>query len=633
MKKIYLTLLLVGSVFTASAQNGDTPERKRAAADELFERYEFVDAAEQYKKLVRGRQVDYTLFMRLADCYYNLFNSVESAKWYAKAIELNPELDAETYYKYAQMLKASGRYEASNKAMKKFADMMPDDSRAVEFLKDPDYIPNLRQQEALFTFVDSGINNSQYSDFGGVLTTSNVFYFASARNEKGKKYGWNDQPYLDIYQAKFDLEEEEFKDIEPVAKLNEKYHDGPVTVTADEKTMYFASESFRKNQYELDEEKRLKKGKVSVYRATSNGKNWGKIESLPFNSGEYHVSNPSVTPDGKMLYFASDMPGGYGGMDIWRVAVNEDGTYGVPENLGDKVNTEGRETFPFICEDGKLYFASDALKGFGGLDIYRIDLKSPGTKAINLGDPINTSKDDFAMSFYPEKNIGFLSTNRVGRDDIYKVKPICVNEFEITVTDKKTGEKLRDAKVAILDHKGNVVETRFTDGYGIVRYDVDCERNYTLQVDKKDYAGVSLEMERTSNGRHPIDVALRPVELIIIEDRITLGDVYFEFDRSNITQQAAFELNKVVDIMNRNPNMRIKIESHTDSKGTEAYNLALSKRRAQSTLQYILSKGISRDRLEAEGYGENMPKVNCGDNCTEEQHAINRRSEFIILQR
>lgn len=460
-----------------------------------------------------------------------------------------------------------------------------------------------------------------------------MFYFASARNTKNKNYGWNDQPYLDIYQATFDLEEEEFKDIEPVSKLNAKYHDGPVTVTADEQTMYFASESFRENEYEVDEEKRLKKGKVSVFRATFNGKNWGKIEPVPFNSGEYHVSNPSVTPDGKMLYFASDMPGTYGGMDIWRVSINEDGTYGEPENLGEKINTEGRETFPFICEDGKLYYASDALKGFGGLDMYRIDLESPGAKPKNLGDPINTPKDDFAMSFYPEKNLGFLSTNRVGRDDIYKVKPVCVNEFEITVTDKKTGEKLRDAQVAILDHKGNVVETRFTDGYGIVRYDVDCQRNYTLQIEKKDYAGISLEMERTSNGKHPVDVALRPVELIIIEDRITLGDIYFEFDRSNITQQGAFELNKVVDIMNRNPSMRIKIEAHTDSKGSATYNLGLSHRRAQSTLQYLLSRGISRDRLEAEGYGENMPKIDCGEDCTEKQQAINRRSEFIILQR
>lgn len=633
MKNLYISLLLACVFQGAFAQDLDTADQRRAYADQLFSRYEFVEAAEHYKRLVRGDKTDNYIHLQLAESYYNIFNTVEAAKWYAKALEVNPELDAEIYYKYAQMLKASGRYDASNKAMKKFADLKPDDSRAVEFLKDLDYIPRLRSQEALFTFVDSGINNSDYSDFAGILTEDDIFYFASARNESRKTYGWDDQPYLDIYSATFDRDEEKFKDIKPVSQLNDKYHDGPVTITQDGNTMYFSSESFREKLFEVDKKKRLKNGKVSLFRATFNGKTWGKIEGVPFNSHEYHVSNPSVSADGKTLYFASDMPGTIGGMDIWKVAILEDGTYGEPINMGDRINTEGRETFPFIAENGKLYFASDALKGFGGLDMYMIDLESPGAQAINLGDPINTPKDDFGMSFYPSKNIGFLSTNRVGRDDIYKVKPICVNEFVITVKDEKTGELLRDAQVSILDHKGNVVETRYTDSYGIVRYDVDCDRTYSLQVEKTDYAGKEVEMERTRNGKMPVDVELRPVDLLILVDRINLGDIYFEFDQSNITQQGSFELNKVVDIMRRNPNMKIKIEAHTDTRGSDVYNLKLSERRAVSTLQYILSKGIDRSRLDAKGYGESQPKVDCGENCTEEQHAINRRSEFIITQK
>lgn len=631
MKKIYLSLLFFGALFTANAQDLDTPEQRKAYAEKLFERYEYVEAAEYYKMLTRGRDVDYRIYVRLADCYYNIFNSVESAKWYAKAIEVNPNLDGEIYFRYAQMLKASGRYDASNKAMKKFADLMPDDSRAIEFLREPDYIPRLRSQEALFTFVDSGMNNSFYSDFGGVLTASNRFYFSSARKEKKKTYGWNDEPYLDIFEAEFDMEEQEFRNIQPVTSLNEKYHDGPVTITGDEQTMYFASESFREKMYELDG--RLKKGKVSVFRASFLGKKWGKVESLPFNSGEYHVSNPSVTPDGKTLYFASDMPGGMGGMDIWKVDVNEDGTYGEPVNMGPTINTEGRETFPFICEDGKLYFASDSHKGFGGLDMYRIDLTSPGAKLQNLGDPINTPKDDFAMSFYPSKNIGFLSTNRVGRDDIYKVNPVCVAELEIFVKDKKTGEPLRDAKVVILDHKKNIVETRYSDSYGLVKYDVDCNRNFSIQVDKQDYAGINVELPRTKNGKHSVYASIRPVELIILDDRISLEDITFEFNKSNITQEGAFELNKLVNILKRNPTMKIRIESHTDAKGSVEYNLKLSKERAQSTMQYIISQGIDKGRLEAQGYGESMPKVDCGDNCTDKQNAVNRRSEFIIIER
>jgi hypothetical protein len=303
-----------------------------------------------------------------------MFNTVEASKWYAKALANNPELDAEIYYKYAQMLKSSGRYEASNDVMKKFSELKPDDQRSKDFLLNPDYIPGLRSQEALFTYEDSGMNDLKYSDFAGILTEDNTFYFTSARTESKKKYGWNEQPYLDVYTAKFDPEESKFRDIAQVSELNTKFHDGPVTITEDGQTMYFSSESFRSGDFKKDKKLRLKQGKVSTYRAKFDGKKWKNIEPLPFNSSAYMVSNPSVSADGKTLYFASDMPGGFGGMDIWKVSINEDGSYGEPVNLGDKVNTEGRESFPFIDSvNNKLYFASDARKGFGGLDVFSLD--------------------------------------------------------------------------------------------------------------------------------------------------------------------------------------------------------------------------------------------------------------------
>lgn len=631
MKKIYLSLILMGCVMTGFAQN--TPEERLKLADELFSRYQFMDAAEQYKKLTRGDKTDNYINIQLAESYYNIFNTVEAAKWYAKALEVNPGLDAEIHYKYAQMLKASGRYEASNAAMKKFANLKPDDLRSVKFLQNPDYIPKLREQEALFTFEDSGMNDPKYSDFAGILTQDNTFYFTSSRSGKKKTYGWNNQPYLDIYSAPYDLEEGKFKEITPVSELNSKLHDGPVTITADGQTMYFSTESFRNRKYAVDKKKRLKLGKVSVFRATFNGKKWGKLEPVPFNGADYMVSNPSVTPDGKTLYFASDMPGTLGGMDIWKVSINEDGTYGEPVNMGEKVNTEGRESFPFIADNNKLYFASDARQGFGGLDVYSIDLEVPGSVAMNVGDPINTAKDDFALSFYTDKNIGFISTNRVGRDDIYKVRPVCLTEFLITVKDEKTGEILKDAQVSILDQDKNIIETKYSDAYGLVRYDVDCGRNYSLQVSRKDYDSKNVPLQKTKNGKAPVEVQLRPIELLIIDEKIVLGDIYFEFDKSHITQQGAFELNKLVQILERNPNMKIKIEAHTDNKGSDAYNLRLSDQRAKTTLQYIVSKGIASNRLQAQGYGESQPKVDCGENCTPEQDAINRRSEFIITQK
>ncbi|WP_177761735.1 OmpA family protein [Flavobacterium sp. I3-2] len=632
MKKLYISLLLLGSIGLSYGQ--DTPEERLQLADKLFNRFEFSDAANHYHKLTKGVKTDNYINLQLAECYYNMFNTVEAAKWYGKAIEANPNLDAEIYYRYAQMLKASGRYEASNDVMKKYAELKPDDQRSKDFLSDPNYIPQLRSQEALFTYEDSGMNDLKYSDFAGILTEDNTFYFTSARTESKKKYGWNEQPYLDIYSAKYDPEEGKFKDIAQVTELNSKLHDGPVSITADGQTMYFSSESFRSRKFTKNVAQRLKEGKVSLYRAKFDGKKWKDVQPVSFNSAEYMVSNPSISGDGKTLYFASDMPGGFGGMDIWKVSINEDGSYGEPVNLGERVNTEGRESFPFIDSiNNKLYFASDSRKGFGGLDVYSLDLETPGSEARNLGDPVNTPKDDFAMSFYPNKGIGFLSTNRVGRDDIYRVKPICLTEIITTVKNSKTGELLKDAQITIFDHDNNPIETRYTDNYGIVRYEVDCNRSYSLKVTKADYEGKDIELAKWKGGKQPVEVNLRPIELIVIVDKIVLDDIFFEFDKSNITQQGAFELNKLVQILERNPNMKIKIESHTDSKGSDAYNLKLSERRAMSTLQYVKSQGISGDRLEAQGYGESQPKIDCGENCTPEEDATNRRSEFIITQK
>lgn len=631
MNKIYtglfFCLLLVSSY---GQQKQKTPLE---LADEHYNNYEFVQAAEYYQKLVRGAKTDAYIYQQLADCYYNVFNSVEAARNYGRLIDREPAQDAEIYYRYAQMLKASGRYETSNAVMRQFAKMVPEDQRAISFMRDPDYIPQLRAQEELFTFEDTGINDLKGSDFGAFLTREDTLYFASTRAGKGKTYGWNDQPYLDLYRARYKSVENPLTEVEEVSEINTPYHDGPATISTDGQTMYFATESFREGNYVKDKAKRIKLGKVSLFRATKKGKKWSNIEPVPFNGKDYSVSNPSLSADGKTLYFASDMPGTTGGMDIWKVAIYEDGSYGTPINMGSQVNTEGRESFPFISEDNKLYFASDSRKGFGGLDVYVVDLEIPQAEPKNLGSPINTAKDDFAFSFYPSKSIGFFSTNRVGRDDIYKAIPICNTEMYITVMDERTGEKLVGASVGILDEHKNLIETRISDHRGIVEYVVDCNKFFTLYVSMEDYESKIVEVPLHKGGRQLINVSLRPIEVIIKKEEILLGDIYFEFDKSNITRQGAFELDKLVQVMKRNPDMRIKVASHTDSRGNDAYNLRLSQNRAKTTVQYLLSKGIESHRLESEGYGKSQPKVDCGADCTEEQHAINRRSEFIILKK
>ena len=623
MKNLYIALSFVMAGMTLSAQNKDTE-----TADKLFNRFEYVDAAQAYLKLVENDKADPYVYRQLAESYYNVFNSKEAARWYAKATE-TPQ-DAETYYRYAQMLKGQGQYEQANAQMQKFASAAPSDQRAIEFKKDPNYLPKLKSQAKLYDQKALSINSDK-SDFGAFLSNENILYFASARNKSRKTYGWNEEPFLDLYQS-VNNSDGTFAEATPVGSINTMYHDGPATVSADGKTMFFASESFKEQEFKKDKKNRLKMGQVYIYKATKDGDGWGNIREAGFNSRDYSASNPSLSPDGKMLYFSSNMPGSIGGNDIWRVAINDDGTYGTPENLGTKVNTEGSESFPFITGDNRLFFASDGKKGFGGLDVFMIDL-AKGTDAMNVGMPVNSEKDDFAFSFNSTKNMGFFSSNRDGNDNIYQATPLCAAEIVTTVKDALTGDLLSNAKVSILDDKRNVIETRTSGSNGQVSYDVDCGKAYTLQVEKEGYESKTLPVSKTTGGKVEIPADLQPIETIVTPESVTLNEIYFEFDRSNITREGAFELDKLVQVLNKYPEMVIMAKAHTDNRGSDAYNMSLSDRRARATVQYVISKGIAKERISGQGYGESQPKEACGGDCTEEQHAKNRRSEFLIVKK
>ena len=622
MKKTYITLSFVFAGLVASAQNKDTQ-----AADKLYNRYEYIDAAEEYLKLVSANKADNYVYRQLADSYYNVFNTAEAAKWYAKATE--EKQDAEVYYRYAQMLKADGKYEQSNKQMEKFAAMAPNDQRAMAFKREPNYIPRLKNQMKLFDSKTMDINSDK-SDFAAVLTNDNTLYFASARNTAKKTYGYNDEPYLDLYYATRNADGTYSKPME-VNGVNTKFHDGPATLSADGNTMYFSSETFKDGQFDKDKSKKLKYGKVGLFKATKEGDKWTNIKALPFNNKDYNVGNPSLSKDGKTLYFSSDMPGGIGGSDIWKVAVNGDNDFGTPENLGNKINTEGRENFPFITDENKLYFSSEGRQGFGGLDVYVVDLNA-GTEVKNVGMPVNSEKDDFAFSFNTVQKVGFFSSNRGGQDDIYAAIPVCGLQINATAKNAKTGELLSGASVAILDAKNNLIETKYTTADGFVGYAVDCDKPYTLQVSKEGFVSKTIPVSKKDGGDLPIVAELDPIDVIVTETEVILNDIFFEYNKSNITKEGAFELDKLVQVMKNTPEMVIMVKSHTDSRGTDKFNMNLSERRAKSTVQYVISKGIAKDRISGKGYGESEPKVAC-DSCSEEEHAKNRRSEFMIVKK
>ena len=622
MKNIYITLSFVIASSLLSAQNKETK-----TADKLYKKFEYVDAAAAYQKVIDNGQADAYVYKQMADSYYNVFNSKEPAKAYAQAIAAEKQ-DAETYYRYAQMLKASGQVEQANKQMQQFASMKPNDDRAKAFKENPNYLPKLKEQAKMYDIKQSDISSDK-SDFGAVLTNENEVYFASARNEARKNYGWSEEPYLDLYKAIYNTNGT-ISEATLVEAVNTKWHDGPATISADGNTMYYASESYNDNLYEKDKVNKLKYSQVNLYKATKVDGKWTNVKPLPFNSKEYSTSNPSLSKDGKTLYFSSNMPGSKGGNDIWKVSVNGD-EYGTPQNAGDKINTEGNESFPYITDENVLFFSSEGRQGFGGLDVYQIDLNK-NTEAKNVGAPVNSEKDDFAFTYNANKKVGFFSSNRSGVDNIYKADPVCGVLVVSNVKNSKTGNMLADAKVVLLDKANNVVSTKMTDANGNANFDVNCDEPYSLQISKEGFDPSTFDVNKTNGGEVMAYITLDPIKPIITETEVILQPIYFEFNQSNITESGAEELDKLVEVMNEYKDMVIFAKSHTDNRGSDKYNLNLSERRAKSTVQYIISKGIDKERITGQGFGESEPKVVC-EECSEEEHAQNRRSEFLIVKK
>ncbi|WP_026703870.1 OmpA family protein [Flavobacterium soli] len=622
MKRLYI---LLGCVLV-SATNLTAQTKETKKADLLFNQFEYVEATEEYLKLVEKGKQDPYVYKQLADAYYNMFNTAEAAKWYAKVVA-TPQ-DAETYYRYAQMLKANGKYEEANKQMATFASKAPNDQRAKTFKENPNYLPRLLDKQKSFDIKALNIS-SEKSDFGPFLANDNTLYFTSSRNKAKRTDGWNDEPYLDIYKSTFNADKTYGKPVE-VAELNTRWHDGPVAITADGNTMYFSRDSHAENSFEKDKKLKAKFSQVHLFKATKQGDTWGNITALPFNSKSYSASSPSISKDGKTLYFSSDMPGSIGQSDIWKVSVNGD-QYGKPENLGPKVNTEGKEQFPFITDDNVLYFSSNGRQGLGGLDVFSIDLNTT-EESKNAGKPVNSEKDDFSFSFNTVKNIGFFASNRTGTDNLYEANPLCSVEATTVVTDAKTGALLANARVAILDAKKNVIETRTTGANGEVVYNVECNTAYTIQAAKDGYESGVFPIMPNKGGKVKVDAPLNPIDVIVKEDVIVLKEISFEYNKSNITQDGAFELDKLVQVLKNNDKLVIMVKAHTDNRGSDQYNLDLSDRRAKATVQYVISKGIPASRISGKGYGESEPKVDCKEACTEEEHAQNRRSEFLIVK-
>ena len=634
MKKIISIFII--TLLSSASLTAQSNETKRA--DKHFNKYEFVEAAIDYLKLVTDSKADTYVYSQLAECYYNVFNTVEAEKWYAKALETAS--DPEMVYNYSQMLKANGKYEESNAQLDAFASMRPADHRATAFRENPNYLPKILEKGKKFNVQNLGIN-SEVSDFGGTIKNGKL-YITSARNDRDSKktYGWNEEPFLDIYTSNINDEGEFQTPFIIENNINTKYHEGIVSFSPDGNTMYFSRESFYEKIYERDPSTKYKISVLNLYKSVNQEGQWSEAEALSLNGDNYSVKNPSVSSDGATLYFASDKIGGYGNFDIYSAPIDENGSVGEATNMGQKLNTEGQEMFPFISSNNTLYFSSNGHLGLGGLDVFFSKIVDGKVGPVrNIGIPINGNADDFAFSINEENEEGFVSSNRLVdgenmSDDIYAIKklqPICDVLMSVTVRDSKTGLILEGASISIQDIEGNIFGTKMSNTEGVVEYIIECDIDTKIVGSKIDYESGFTLVSGTSDEEVVAELLITPIDEIILANKVILNPIYFDFDKSNITAQAAFELDNLVQLMTKYKSIVISAESHTDSRGSSSYNLSLSERRALSTAQYVISKGIDASRITGTGKGETIPSNDCGGSCNEEEHQLNRRSEFLIL--
>ncbi|QGK73124.1 OmpA family protein [Flavobacterium sp. SLB02] len=638
---ILLCLIIICFSFDSYAQDS-----KVAAGDKKYDNYAYIDAIKTYERIAEKGYKSEDMFKKLGNSYYFNSDFDGAVKWYGELFAINTSPEPEYYYRYAQSLKSTGQIDKANKLLSEFNAKFKNDNRGKLYKEDVNYLDQIKANSGRYTIQDAGIN-SKYSDYGSFVY-DNKIYFASSRdtgNFSQRKHKWTNEYFTNLY----------FADVDPATgssakvnkfktSINTKFHESSPVFTKDGKTVYFTRNNYVNGKKGKDDNKITL---IKIYKATldNNGK-WANITELPFNSDNYSVGHPALSPDEKTLYFACDMPGTIGQSDIYKVSVNGE-SYGPPQNLGNTINTEGKETFPYITNENEIYFASDGHPGLGGLDVFvgKIEDNATISNIQNVGGDINSPKDDFAYIIDPVSRRGYFSSNKdggQGSDDIYKFletrKLQCVQTLEGIITDEQTGAVLSGTKVTL--YEGTTIKsTTISDANGYYNFAVECGKTYNVRAEKEEYTTreVSVTIGKLT-GKTSLPIALEKSTC-----KVTIGDdlgkcfgikmIYFDLDKSNIRTEAALDLEKILDVLNNNPKMRLDIRSHTDSRATFKYNEALSNRRAKSTIDWLVKNGVAKNRLTGKGYGETQLVNGCSDgvNCSEEEHQMNRRSEFIII--
>lgn len=706
------------------------------AANKLFDAKSYSEAIPKYEKVMKKDSNNTIILSKLGDCYRLTNNTKGQALCYGILVERG-NADANQRLYYGQALMALGRYEEAKKYMEEYTA----DERGKAFAKSISNITAFAKNADAYK-VDTVSFNSTENDFAPAFFAQGILVFTSSRKKTmwiNRKHGWTGNNYYTIYATEKDANGGYLKPHKFMRDLDSKYNNGPICFSQDKMTLIFTRNSNKQDANAAD-----KNYKLEIYEARLNIDGFEKVTPMPFNSTSYNCAHPSLTADGKTLYFASDMPGGQGGLDIWYSKLDDAGVWGAPINMGDKINTKGNEMFPSIGANNLLYFASNGQEGLGGLDIYEVKLKADGNvgKVYNMGLPINSSDDDFGIVFSDDMKTGYFSSNRKNRnmdDDIYafsvlrdvkrgkdviiktrdkdsdttivpyaKIKwnndSITTNEKgeytmfieedtqysllaskekyynatdslstkmsdqdEFTKTilmekdpdlsllgfvlDAKTKEALGDVKITIKDMNTNTdFDAHTTAATGDYKKPLPSNKigdklNLKITLEKAGYVTKVVDFNHTITKpgevklHELIDMNIGKVMVgIDLAKLIDLKPIYFDLGKSKITPAAATELNKIVAVMKEYPGMTVELGSHTDCRSAAKSNMTLSMARAKASATYIASKGIPRTRITGKGYGETKLLNGCAcegkltSNCTEEDHALNRRTEFIVTK-
>jgi outer membrane protein OmpA-like peptidoglycan-associated protein/tetratricopeptide (TPR) repeat protein len=661
MKTLIILLKLNVALFAVLLFNGITfGQNSLEKAKQLAVNFQYQKAIEQYKAYFAATPPAIDDARALADCYIQVNDTKSAALWMGKVVAMNAAKPADVKT-YAGLLKSEGNYEDAIVQYRKYESMLPAESDkaagwiaacrdAEQWTEKPEYIDV--SNAAMF--------NTENSEFG-LIPFNKGFVLTTDRKVNGQVYnqediyGWTGKPYLKQYYAVLNTDGKSVYIMQPLSDLNYKYHNGPGTWDSQDQTMlYTRTKMVRVTKKPINSDPTSWSdhssaadytNRLEIYTAKFKNNVWTDIKAFAYNKAEeYSVGHPAMSNDGNVLYFVSDKPGGYGGSDIYYCEKTGEDTWSQPKNAGSTINTDGNEVFPFVGDNGVLYFSSDGLPGMGGLDMFSAKgSKETWSVPENLKAPMNSPKDDFSVFYEFDGKSGYFASNRdggMGMDDIYNFRASPPTTLILAVVAKEKTEDnkllpLRDVDIAMKNKTTEGINTMPTNAMGVLYTMIDCATAYEITGSKEGYFTQMKNVEKHDcASKHDTVFVELTFDRIIIDKPIVLKNIYYDFDKWNIRPDAAIELDKLVTILLQNPSIEIELGSHTDSRGSDQYNMVLSQHRAESAVNYIVSKGIADSRITAQGYGESVPVNQCtnGAKCTEEEFQMNRRTEFKVTK-